>query len=197
VLSQAFRDLPLFDTPGLGDINMTVNLSPEQLKHSTIVKIIDEITNTHESYRGRIALEVTEDAVVDERYQMTAKLQELRTAGFKILLDDFGTGNASIGRLRRFSFDSIKIDRSLIANLGDNKADLAIVRSILLLADSLDVTVIAESVETRDCLDILASEGCRYAQGYYFGRPMPLDQTIDLISQRRETSTLAQIISPV
>ncbi len=197
VLSQAFQDLPALEAADLGRVGMTVNLSPEQLKHTAIVKTIEEIAAAHPEHHGKISLEVTEDAVVDERYQMTAKLQQLRSAGFRILLDDFGTGNASIGRLRKFSFDSIKIDRSLISNIEHNEADLAIVRAILLLADSMGVTVIAEGVETRECRDVLAREGCRYAQGYYFSRPLPLPETIDIIHQRREMSALAQAIGPV
>ena len=195
VLRQAFEDLEKFNAYGFKDIGVSVNLSPEQLKLTSIVNSIEEMGRIYPEHHGRVILEVTEEAVVDERYQMTCKLENLRDAGFKVFLDDFGTGNASIGRLRKFSFDAIKIDRSLITNLEQNKADLAIVRSILLLADSLGVTVIAEGVETAACLNILVNENCRYAQGYYFSKPLPLNETVQAITQRFETSNLAQALS--
>jgi diguanylate cyclase (GGDEF)-like protein len=197
VLQRAFNDVNVLNAHGLDDIDIAVNLSPEQLKLASIVSSITEMSASHPHCANRIALEVTEDAVMDERYQMSSKLEDLRQASFKIFLDDFGTGNASIGRLRKFSFDAIKIDRSLITNLDQNPADLAILRSILLLANSLDVTVIAEGVETPSCLNILEQENCRYAQGYYFSRPLPLDETIKVIHERFETSSLATVLQAV
>ncbi len=194
VLSQVFTDLRRLDASGFDDISVNINLSPEQLKISSIVKTICDISDEHPDMTGRVALEVTEDVVVDERYQMNAKLEALRDAGFSIFLDDFGTGNASIGRLRNFRFNGIKIDRSLITNLDQNDADLAIVKSILLLADSLGVTVVAEGVETQTCLDILAAEQCRYAQGYFISKPHPLEETLQTMRDRLETSCLADVV---
>ena len=197
VLAQAFVDLEVLDASGLDDIVITVNLSPEQLKLGTIVESITQMGNASPQHRGRIALEVTEDVVLDERYQMTAKLDALKQAGFHIYLDDFGTGNASIGRLRNTNFDAIKIDRSLVTNIDQNQADLAIVRSILHLAASLDFTVVAEGVETQACCELLSRENCRYAQGYYFSKPLPLSETIEVIQQRFEASNLARILRSI
>ena len=191
VLQRAINDIDILNNHGFASIDIAVNLSPEQLKLASIVNSILEMSSVYPHAATRIALEVTEDAIMDERYQMNSKLEKLRTAGFKIFLDDFGTGNASIGRLRKSSFDAIKIDRSLITNLDQNPADLTVLRSILLLASSLNVTCIAEGVETPDCLNILAREQCRYAQGYYFSQPRPLDETIEIIMERFETSNLA------
>lgn len=195
VLQQALSDLNILDENGLDQICVTVNLSPEQLKLGKIVELIQQTGGAATAHRGRIALEVTEDAILDERYQMTAKLQELRRSGFQIFLDDFGTGNASIGRLRNSNFDAIKIDRSLITNIEQNTADLAIVRSILHLAASLNLTIVAEGVETAACCHLLASEKCRYAQGHYFSKPLPLCDTIEVIKDRFETSKLAKALT--
>jgi len=180
VLRQAVADLAVLDENGWGNAGITVNVSPEQLKHS---KISEVIANVAAGHRGRIALEVTEDAVFDERYRMSAKLEALRQAGFKILLDDFGSGNASIGRLRSAKFDAIKIDRSLITNIDQNKTDLAIVQAILHLAENLKLDVIAEGVETRACFEILSAEKCQFVQGYYFSMPMPLQKLLSVIPQ--------------
>lgn len=197
VLQQAFADLHVLDDNGLEQINITVNLSPEQLKLSKIVKMIEQTGGAAVVHRGRVALEVTEDTILDERYQMGSKLQDLRKLGFQIFLDDFGTGNASIGRLRNANFDAIKIDRSLITNIEQNDADLAIVRSILYLAASLNLTVVAEGVETAACCHLLASENCRYAQGYYFSKPLPLPDIIEVIQQRFEMSNLAKALTSI
>lgn len=99
--------------------------------------------------------------------------------------------------MRHLQLDALKIDRSLITNIDQNRADLAIVRSILHLAASLDLTIIAEGVESATCLELLARENCRYAQGYYFSYPLPIEETIAIIQEKFETTELANALSSI
>ena len=128
---------------------------------------------------------------------MADKLKSLRHCGFKIFLDNFGVDKISVDHLQRLEPDAVKIDRSLIANIDQNQADLAIVRSILNLADGLNLSVIAQGVETLPCLKLLVRENCRYAQGYYVSRPLPLAEAVDVIQQKFETAGLASALSSI
>ena len=112
-----------------------------------------------------------------EDFQTAASvLAALREHGVGICLDDFGTGYSSLGYLRQFGFDRLKIDRSFIQRIGDSASDEAIVRSIVALAEALDLTLTAEGVETAAQRAVLQRLGCRDAQGFLFARPMDVPQ---------------------
>ncbi len=197
VLQQAFLDARQLDDCGLEGIGISINLSLEQLKLPSVVETMQSTSAAHPQQKGRIALEVTEDVFAAANHQMADRLCSLQNAGFKVFLGGFGADNASMAHLRDQRLDAIKINRSLIANIDQNQTDLAIVRSILRQAVSLGLDVIAEGVETGLCLKILAGENCRFAQGYYFSRPLPLAETIDVIQQRFETADLASALSVI
>jgi len=103
-------------------------------------------------------------------------LHQIRELGVRISMDDFGTGYSSLSYLRSFPFDKIKIDRSFIRELGKKDDCIAIIRAVSRLGSNLGMTTIVEGVETQEQLDILRTEGCTHAQGYLFGRPMPVSQ---------------------
>jgi EAL domain-containing protein (putative c-di-GMP-specific phosphodiesterase class I) len=118
---------------------------------------------------------VTETAVTADHQRAHAILSDLRAMGVRVAVDDFGTGYASLTRLRQMPVDEIKLDRSFVGRIEHDEHDRAIVRSVIGLAHELGMTVVAEGVETRACWDWLAQHGCDEAQGYLMGKPMPIE----------------------
>jgi EAL domain-containing protein (putative c-di-GMP-specific phosphodiesterase class I) len=114
---------------------------------------------------------VTESVLIDDTEAAVRILEQLKSLGLGLKMDDFGTGYSSLNYLSRLPFDSVKIDRSFVANL-DNGNGREIVKTVVHLAGALGLTVVAEGVETRTQLDALRALGCEYAQGYYFSRPV-------------------------
>ena len=118
-----------------------------------------------------LCLEITESMLMRDHVAATRQLNELRELGVRLAIDDFGTGYSSLAQLRRLPLDTLKIDRSFVSGLGGSRDAEAIVTSIIAMAHAVDLTVVAEGVETEQQLDVLQRLGCDLAQGYYFGRP--------------------------
>jgi EAL domain-containing protein (putative c-di-GMP-specific phosphodiesterase class I) len=127
---------------------------------------------------------------MDNTACVLSMLHRLRAMGVKIAMDDFGKGYSSLSSLQTFPFDKIKIDRDFISNLGPNKNSAAIVRAVIDLGGHLKVPVIAEGVETREQLAILANKGCTEVQGYLIGYPLTIDHYSDIIAPSRSATRL-------
>ena len=124
-----------------------------------------------------LEIEITENVLLDrDPGRILNSLNALKTIGVKVALDDFGTGFASLTHLKRFPVDRLKIDRSFVRNIETDADDAAISRTIISLAHSLGLEVVAEGVETPEQLAFLRRHGCNYAQGYLFGRPEPASE---------------------
>ena len=123
---------------------------------------------------GRLTLEITESTILQGDDAVLSVLNRLREQGVTIALDDFGTGYSSMSYLRRFPFDTLKIDRSFIRDAADRSDSAAIVRAIASLASSLGMKTVAEGVETNADLDMVRAAGCSHVQGYLFSRPVPV-----------------------
>jgi len=118
-------------------------------------------------------LEVTESLAIDDFEASIAKLQQLQARGFRISLDDFGTGNSSLNYLTKLPLAQLKIDKSFVDELPDDPRDAMVAQTIIAMGQGLGLDVIAEGVETEAQRDFLAGLGCHAFQGYLFGRPMP------------------------
>ena len=149
---------------------MWVNISCDQLGRQHLTGVVDRLLTQEALPLGFLGIEVTERQLARRADDIATDLQELRRLGVALAVDDFGTGYASLDYLRRFAFDEVKIDRSFVAGLQD-KTDAAVIASIIALARSLDLTVVAEGVETQDQHDFLRRLGCGVAQGYLLQRP--------------------------
>ncbi len=125
---------------------------------------------------GRLKLELTEGVLLENTESVIATIVELKHAGIRISLDDFGTGFSSLSYLKRLPLDQLKIDQTFVRDLLTDANDVAIVRTIVALGQSLDMHVIAEGVESADQRDALAAAGCHAYQGYFFGKPMALER---------------------
>jgi diguanylate cyclase (GGDEF)-like protein len=150
---------------------MSVNLSARQLADGDLVGEVQDALDRHGVEPARMWFEITEQAIIVDEPVSLATLHSLRSLGVRLCLDDFGTGYSSLTHLTQFPLDGVKIDRSFVAGLGVSDADRAIVRAVIALAQELDLTVVAEGIETREQADELHALGCGLAQGYAFGRP--------------------------
>jgi EAL domain-containing protein (putative c-di-GMP-specific phosphodiesterase class I) len=153
-------------------IGLAVNLSPLLLKDGSIVARILAVVAAAGLVPARLAIELTESAVIEDPESARELLSLLRQANIRIALDDFGIGSSSIYHLKRLDLDKLKIDRSYVHTLGADSKNDAIVRAILKLGHELGITVTAEGIETSEQRRILIAQDCDEGQGYLFGRPM-------------------------
>jgi diguanylate cyclase (GGDEF)-like protein/PAS domain S-box-containing protein len=171
VLGQACRQLREWKQTAASGVALHVNLSGRLFGDPGLVDRVRAALAEARIEGARLVLEITESAVMENLDAATLTLDRLKELGVGISIDDFGTGYSSLSYLQRFPIDSLKIDRSFIAKLGDQGESPEILRAILSLARGLDVEVIAEGVETEEQLHHLLALGCGQAQGHLFSRP--------------------------
>ena len=172
-LSQVALDCQEWVRQGLKPPPVAVNVSPVQLKQKDFVQIVvDAAEQTHRA-EGSLQLEITETVVMENFEQTIRKLNMLRAAGVDIAVDDFGTGYSSLAYVARLPIHGLKIDRSFVMKMIESQESMAIVRSVISLAHSLKLEVIAEGVETERQAGALEELACDQLQGYLFSRPVP------------------------
>jgi diguanylate cyclase (GGDEF)-like protein len=166
-------------------IRLAVNISPVQLRNPDFVsRTLKTIAESGMDCRN-VELEITESVLLDDVGKAKHIFEELRAAGIQIVLDDFGSGFSSIGYLRQFNFDRIKIDRSLIERVLQGTGQLSIVQGTMLMAAGLTASVTAEGVELEEQIDVLRLTGCTEMQGYYFFKPLPEAEISSLLQVRQ------------
>ncbi|TCZ55545.1 putative bifunctional diguanylate cyclase/phosphodiesterase [Roseicella aquatilis] len=164
-------------------VKVSVNLSPVQFVGGEVARVVREALEAAGLPPQRLELEVTESTLLQQNEAVLASLRELRAMGVRLALDDFGTGYASLGYLRAFPFDKIKIDQSFVRDAVERPDCLAIVRSVAGLAAELGMTATAEGVEGPEHLAMVRGAGCAEAQGYHLGRPLPLAEIAALAAR--------------
>jgi diguanylate cyclase (GGDEF)-like protein/PAS domain S-box-containing protein len=186
VLAEACRRLRLWQTryPHAADLSVSVNVSPRQLRHSSLVADVARIIQASGLDPACVTLEITESALVQDAEETTRVLHQLKAIGVQLAIDDFGTGYSSLSYLRRLPVDMLKIDRSFVNGLGENERDDAIVRGILELAGTLQLTTTAEGIETDTQLATVRRLGGASGQGFLFARPLPPEDVDTLLVQR-------------
>jgi diguanylate cyclase (GGDEF)-like protein len=162
------------DRHGL-DLHLKVNLSVRQLDDPRLVPSVQDALDTTGLPPSALCLEVTESTLMRNPAASAEVLTALRGLGVRLAIDDFGTGYSSLAQLQRLTLDTLKIDRSFVAGIGESKDAEAIVNSIIAMAHAVDLMVVAEGVETAQQLEILKSLDCDQAQGFHLGRPVPAD----------------------
>jgi len=150
---------------------IAVNLSPVQLGHVDLPRLVHQVLVETGLSPSRLELEITETAMITDMERTTHVLRQLKLLGVSIAMDDFGTGYSSLSTLRAFPFDKIKLDRSFMSELDGGPQSAAIIRAVLALGESLHIPVLAEGVETLEQLAFLRDQGCDEVQGYLLGRP--------------------------
>jgi EAL domain-containing protein (putative c-di-GMP-specific phosphodiesterase class I) len=164
-------------------LTMSVNLSSVQLAQLGLIERLDQILRETGIDGHCLKLEITESAIMENATTGTVMLEQLKALGVQISIDDFGTGYSSLARLHQLPIDTLKIDRSFVSRMGNDSDSLEIVRTIITLAHSLAMDVIAEGVETPQEWEQLRSLQCEYAQGYFFSKPVERQVAEALLTQ--------------
>jgi diguanylate cyclase (GGDEF)-like protein/PAS domain S-box-containing protein len=180
ILREACREAASWPVP----MQIAVNLSPAQFMHGDLVNLVHSILLETGLAPDRLELEITEGVLIEDFDRGVALLRRLKALGVRISMDDFGSGYSSLSYLQAFPFDKIKIDRAFVINLGKNPQSAAIVRAVIDLGHGLDMSIVAEGVETSEQLAFLAQEGCDAVQGYLLGKPAPIGQYAALVGRK-------------
>jgi EAL domain-containing protein (putative c-di-GMP-specific phosphodiesterase class I) len=181
VLREACRQMRAWQDLGMAAGSMAINLSMRQFRQKDLTEEIRAALRDTGLEPGDLEIELTESSIMDNLASAATVLAELEQLGIRIAVDDFGTGHSSLSYLKTFSIHCLKIDRSFIRDIPGDENDTAIVHTIIALANSLGLTVIAEGVETDAQLDYLRANHCNQAQGYLFSRPLPPDDCLGLM----------------
>jgi diguanylate cyclase (GGDEF)-like protein/PAS domain S-box-containing protein len=175
---QEFRERTFHETP----LKMFVNLSARQFRHPTLVEEVSSALLETGLAASDLGLEITESVMMEEETTAQTILRELKKLGVTLAMDDFGTGYSSLAFLKKFPVDVLKLDRSMIEGVEENHADSAIIAAVISLAHALELTVVAEGVETSGELERLRALGCDFGQGYYWRRPSPPKEAMKLLA---------------
>ncbi|MCZ6503366.1 MAG: EAL domain-containing protein [Gammaproteobacteria bacterium] len=183
VLRSVCRQIKQWNTRGMNDIKVAVNLSARQFENN-IPTLVGEILAETDVSAESLGLEITEGVAMKNVDNNIRMLEELNALGIDISIDDFGTGYSSLAYLKRFPLHTLKIDRSFIQDITHNSDDREITKAIIAMGQNLNLKVLAEGVETEGQLEILRDSGCDYIQGYYFSRPMPASEMLPFLQDR-------------
>ena len=161
--------------------HLAINVSPRQFRQANFAIQVERLLAKTGAKPGSLTLELTEGVLVEHVEDTIKKMDALKKLGVRFSIDDFGTGYSSLAYLKRLPLDEIKIDRSFVGSVTTESNDANLVETIITMAEHLGLEVIAEGVETEEQLDFLQGKGCRLFQGYYFSRPKPAEEFIELL----------------
>jgi diguanylate cyclase (GGDEF)-like protein/PAS domain S-box-containing protein len=173
VIRAACAQLAAWDRLGLPPLSLAVNLSARQFRHLYLASLIEDSLRMHQIDPARLEIELTESLLMEDNESTRSMLASFRRLGVRLAIDDFGTGHSSLSYIRRFSIDTLKIDRSFVQSLPDNSEDTAICSAVIALGRNMKMNVVAEGVETMEQAQVLRELGCDEVQGWWISRPMP------------------------
>jgi len=163
----------------LPELRIAVNISPSLINNTDIVTVLESATKIWNVSSDRLILEVTENALIENREASHGVLTQIRDFGCNVSIDDFGTGYSSLAYLKDIPADELKIDRSFIMSMLEDHGDHKIVEHAIGIAKSFGLSVVAEGIESEAILNELQKLGCDYAQGYYISKPLPAEEFVD------------------
>lgn len=170
-------------------LSISVNVSPRQFRDPGFVEMVESALRENNIQPRRLELEITERLILDNTIETAEILRRLDEMGVRLSVDDFGTGYSALGYLKSYPFDTLKIDKSFVRDVMTEQEDAALVKAIITMAHSLGLEVIAEGVENASQLHYLRQQGCDYAQGYFYNRPVPeADFLLWVAENRRATA---------
>ncbi|WP_413172255.1 EAL domain-containing protein [Anabaena azotica] len=175
ILKHACQQIKNLQLEGFGNFNLAVNISAYQFRQENFVRCVNDIIAQTQFAPKLLELELTETVFIQDTNAIKNKINELRSYGVKLSIDDFGTGYSSFKYLQEFSFNHLKIDRYFISNIDKLENKQSIVKTIIQLAESLNMNIVAEGVETNDELNWLRQNSCSIIQGYLFSRPLTIE----------------------
>ncbi len=185
VMQRSCADARLWLDAGHANVGLSVNVSSRQFRGDSLVSGVRRALAAAALDPQMLEIEITESLLIEDVEENVATLRDLESCGVRIAVDDFGTGYSSLSYLTRFPLDTLKIDRSFVTGMIDDRAQETLVDALIAMAHRLDLRVIAEGVEHHTQLDFLAAKGCDVAQGFHFSRPLPLPDFLSLLDRWR------------
>lgn len=189
VLNTACRQIKTWRSQRHPNLQISVNVSSRQLHTGQFVTTVSEALKRNDLTADALELELTENILMDDNPETVSLLNELDKIGVSLSIDDFGTGYSSLGYLRRFSFKTLKIDRTFINEIGTNPQDASLTKAIIAMAQALNLKVIAEGVENENQIQLLRSENCDLLQGFYYHKPCSAGEFTDYLAQQPATAS--------
>ena len=194
ILDLALGQMRAWLDAGLEPGHMAVNVAAGQLRNSDLVRDVEQLLKNHGLAPERLRIEITENTLIENGLEIGTTLEALHQLGVGIALDDFGTGFASLSHLKKVPVDVLKIDRCFVRDIGRDADDAAISRTIITLAHSLNMTVVAEGVASEEALEFLRINGCDEGQGYLFATPLRPEEASRHLQRGRPS--LAPVLRP-
>ena len=188
VMRNACLQNKVWQDKGLMPMRLSVNFSARQFQQPNFITAVEEILRDTNLDPRWLELELTESSIMKEPDLAIEKLHELKLMGIRVAIDDFGTGYSSLNYLKRFPIDTLKIDKTFVADVCKDPHDTAIVRAVITLGHALELTVIAEGVETQEQLKYLSSLGCDVVQGFLFSKSLPAAAFEELLIEQRRAA---------
>lgn len=176
VLDRASRQLSVWREAGLKDLRMSVNLSPREFEKGDLVERVTGVVRRHRIPFNALEVEITENLLMQDAEGVIAKVQRLRDQGVRVSIDDFGTRYSSLNYLQKFPISSLKIDQSFVRDMHQGDGQFPIIMAIVAIARGFGLHLLAEGVESRAQMQALQALGCDEMQGYFFSRPLPVEQ---------------------
>ncbi len=186
IIQRALRDFSSW--PGM---DMSINLSPLQLQHDGFSAFLLDCCKQYDIEPRRLYLEVTESLSIERNTRALLTLNMLRNLGFRIALDDFGTGYSSLSMVKSFKFDRMKLDRSLVMDLGQDPASVAVLEAAVTMARHVGAEVVAEGISEAHLIGATKSAGCTHLQGYFYSRPIEADAVTGYFEDAGEQAAMA------
>ena len=188
VIGKVCQQLIDWRNKGLGSIKVSINLSAQQIHKGDMAKVIGNILDKYQIDANLLEVELTESILMEDVHETVASLNKIRAMGISILLDDFGTGYSSLSYLKKFPIDVLKIDKSFVEDIDTDPDDAAIVKAIIAMAHSLDLSVIAEGVERNEHLAFLRAHGCDGVQGHLISEPLNGANMAELLLKQKSAA---------
>ncbi len=182
VMETACKQQRQWQLEGLSHIGVSINMADRHFHQDNFEDLVQSCIDRTGCDPHKVVFELTERMLFDRQDQTSERILALRNKGFKVVLDDFGTGWSSLTHLRTFPLNGLKVDREFISCLDKpGSPEIAIIESLIMMADKLNLDVVAEGVETREQYHILRQMGCRFVQGYLFSQPLPAEEVTQLL----------------
>lgn len=199
VFEHACRQLAQWREEGMADITLSINVSVAQLMHADLIPRLNDVLAAHDIPPGLLELELTESMVMANAEQSITTLRRLKAVGVNLAIDDFGTGYSSLSYLKRLPIDALKIDKEFVGDLTTDPDDEAITATVIAMAHSLGLNVIAEGVEEKEQVDYLREQDCDEVQGHWLAKPLPPGQCSAFVQAhelRRRAHKAAAAVTP-
>ena len=193
IMHQAMKEIAILKKQEKLDFKLSINVSVQQFMQNDFIKKLIEACAFHSINPEAITIEITESLFIDSLETLQPIFDEMKAHNIALSLDDFGTGYSSLSMLRKVPIDELKIDKSFVDHITNNQADKEVIKSIINMGKNLGMSVLAEGVETKAHVEILENFGCDLFQGYYFSKPLPLEE-LRLFIKRQSGKNFSKIV---